>query len=232
MIMKNTMKTLLFNMLACVLLPVTALGQTYTNGVYVQNGKTFEVDKRVCQFTPTNSSEVLYFSNELIAKVYTNGNFMVNGFYQEVLNKKSTPEKAKFGVHNFAASVLNGTTLVAYSGGDSNSSCTVSTPMTDVELSKGIFYFEVTEKKVIVAVLEGSMKYYIGKKENLLTIGQAVIAEPSDVGILENKISVSPGKVNTDAMKKLTASSKEITNLKGTILFSRIDGKLIGILID
>lgn len=224
---------LVFNMFACVLLPVTSLSQTYTNGVYVQNGKSFEVDKKVHQVITTNKSEVLYFSNELIAKINTNSDFMVNTLFQEVLNKNVTPEKVKFGAHNFAATVMNGTTTIVYSGGDSNtSSCIISTPMVDVELSKGVFYFEVTEKKVIIAILEGSLKYYNGKKENPLTVGQAVIAEPSDVGILENKVSVSPGKVNAEAMKKLTASSKEITNLKGTILFARIDGKLIGILID
>ena len=224
---------LILNMLACVLLPVSSFGQSTTDGAYVQNGKTFVVDKKVHQVVTTNSSEVLYFSNELIAKINTNSDFTVNTLFQEILNKNATPEKAKFGGHNFAATIMNGTSTIVYSGGDSNtSSCTISTPMVDVELSKGIFYFEVTEKKVIIAILEGSMKYYNGKKENPLTAGQAVIAEPSDVGILENKISISPGKVNADAMKKLLASSKEITNLKGTVLFARIDGKLVGIVID
>jgi hypothetical protein len=207
--------------------------QTYTNGVFVKNGVTTEIKRQVYQFTPTNAPEIFYFSNELIAKVNTNSDFTVNTLFQEVLNTNAIPEKAKFGGHNFAATLMNGTMMLSYSGGDSNtSSCTMSTPMVDVELSKGLFYFEVTDKKVIIAILEGSMKYYNGKKENPLTVGQAVIAEPSDVGILENKVSISPGKVNSDAMKKLLANSKEITNLKGTILFARIDGKLVGIVIN
>ena len=230
--MKNTIKALFVNILACILLPVSSLGQS-VDGAYVNNGKTVVVDKKVHQILTTNSSEVLYFSNELITKIYTNSDFTVNTLFQEVLNKNTTPEKAKFGSHNFAATLMNGTATVVYSGGDTNtSSCTISTPMVDVELSKGVFYFDVTEKKVIIAILEGSMKYYNGKKENPLVAGQAVIAEPSDVGILENKISISPGKVNSDAMKKLTASSKELVNLKGTVMFARIDGKLVGIVID
>ena len=61
-------------------------GQTYTNGVYVENGESFEVNNKIHEITPTNSSETLYFSNELIAKVYTNSDFTINSFSQEVLN--------------------------------------------------------------------------------------------------------------------------------------------------
>jgi len=234
MIMKNTIKMFVFNIIACLLLPVSSLGQTYMNGVYVKNGKTVEVDKKVHQFTPTNSSDVLYFSNELIVKVYTNSDFMVNSLFQDVLNKKTTPEKAKLGVHNFAGSLMNGTAVVTYSGGDSNnSSCIISTPMTDLELYKGTFYIKVNESRVLVFVLEGALKSHGDRnRENVVTAGYAVVAVPNDIGILEAKISLGSEKVKQVIIDKLFAEAKEVINLKGTIMFARIDGKLLGILID
>ena len=209
-----------------------AFGQTH-KGVYVENGKTVEIDKKVRRFTPTNSNEILYFSNELIAKVYTDSDFTIDNFFQEVNNTNKTPEKAKFGEHNFASTLMNGTMIVTYSGGDSNSSCVISTPMTDIELHKGTFYFKVTENKVLVFVLDGSLKSYGDKKkENVVTAGYAVVANPNDVGILEDKISLGAEKVKPLVIDKLKEEAKDVINLKGTTLFSIIDGKIVGIVIN
>lgn len=212
----------------------TTFSQIFTNGVFVKDGKTFEVDKKVYQFTPTNLSDVLYFSNELIVKVYTNGNFMINSFYQEVLNKHTTPEKAKVGAHNFVASMIDGTAVVVYSGGESNvSSCIISTPMTDLELYKGTFYIKVSEDNVLVFVLDGSLKSHADKKrENVVTQGYAVIAGSDSRGIFEAKVSLGSEKVKTSVIDKLLVESKDVINLKGSILFAKVDGKLIGIVIN
>jgi hypothetical protein len=101
--------------------------------------------------------------------------------------------------------------------------------MYDIELKKGTFYFEVTDKKVITACLEGSMKAYNSKKETTHMAGQAVIAEPSTVGILEDKFEVSNGKVNAEAMKRLTSESKEMMGIRNSTMFIRINGKTIGV---
>lgn len=229
MVMKNTLKTLLSNMVACFLLPVTSLGQ---NGAYVENGKTVEVDKNIHQFTTTNKSDILYFSNELIVKVYTNSDFMVNCLFQDVLNTNKAPVKAKFGPDNFAGSLMSGTAVFTYTGGDANSSCVISTPMVDLELYKGTFYIKVTDTKVLVFILDGSLKSHNEKKENVVTAGYAVIAVQNDIGILESKVSLGSEKVKQSVLDKLIVEAKDVTNLKGTIIFAKIDGKLVGIVID
>lgn len=209
------------------------LSQTYTNGVFVKNGKTTEIEKKVYQFTPTNTSEILYFSNELIAEIYTNSDFTINSFFQEVYDMNSTPHKAKFGASSLSVTLMNGTAVFSYSGTDSNSSCVISTPLTDLELDKGTFYFKVSEGKVFVFVLDGSLKSHGDKgKGGVVTAGYAVIAVPNDIGILEAKISLGYEKVRQAIIDKLTAESKNITNLKGTIMFATIGGKLIGIVIN
>ncbi len=165
-----------------LLMAVPVFGQISTNGVYVQNGITTEVEKKVYEITPTNKSEVLYFSNELIVKVYTNSNFTINSFFQDVINTNNTPEKSKFGSHNLSATLMDGGAVVVYSGGDSNSSCVISTPIVDIELFKGTFYFRVNENRVFVFVLEGSLKSHGERNsENVVTKGYAVIAVPNDL---------------------------------------------------
>lgn len=209
------------------------LSQVYTNGVFVKNGKTTEVERKVYQFTPTNSSDVLYFSNDLIAEIYTNSDFSINSFFQEVYDVNSPPHKAKFGASSLSATLLNGTAVFTYSGTNDNSSCVISTPMTDIELGKGTFYFKVSENKVLVFVLEGSLKSHGDKgKGGVVNAGYAVIAVPNDIGILEAKISLGSEKVRQAIIDKLTTESRNITSLKGTIMFATIGGKLVGILIN
>ena len=99
--MKN-IKLLLVNILLGLFLPASSVGQIYTNGVYLENGKTVEIDKSIHEIIPTNTSEILYFSNELIVKVNTNSDFTINSFYQNILNTNSQPEKIKSDSHNFS----------------------------------------------------------------------------------------------------------------------------------
>lgn len=213
---------------------VCGFAQSYTNGVFVKDGKTIEIERKVYQFTPTNAPETLYFSNDLIARVNTNSDFSVNSFFQEVYDINSTPKKAKFGNSNLAASLMNGSAIFVYSGGDSNnSSCVISTPMTDLELYKGTFYFKVSEGKVLVFVLDGSLKSHGDKnRENVVTAGYAVIAVPNDIGILEAKISLGAEKVRQAIIDKLNTEAKDVINLKGTTLFATINGKVVGIVIN
>jgi len=221
-------------LLFLLLVASTSFGQTYTNGVYVNKGQTTEVEKKVYSITPTNSSETLYFSNHLIVNVYTNSDFTINSFFQEVYDiENKAPHKSKFGGCNLAATLMNGTAVVVYSGSDSNSSCVISTPMTDLELHKGVFYFKVSQEKVLIFVLEGSLTSHGDKsRENVVTAGYAVIAVPNDIGILEAKISLGSEKVKQSVIDKLLSEAKPIIGLRDSIMFATINGKQMGILIN
>ncbi len=228
----------LINFLIGLFLNEISLGQSfnnvvYTNGVFVKDGKTTEVEKKLYEFLPTNSPEILYFSNDLLIKIYTNSDFLINSFFQEILNYNSVPHKTKFGASNFASTLVNGTAIVTYSGGDSNSSCIISTPMTDLELQKGTFYFKVNEGKVLVFVLDGSLISHGDRnRENVVTAGYAVIAVPNDIGVLEAKISLGAEKVRQEIINKLNVESKDVINLNGKVLFATINGKQVGIFIN
>lgn len=213
----------------------TAASNLYTNGVYCEQGKTIEIDKSVHEITPTNKSEILYFSNDLIVKVNTNADFMINSFFQDVSNTNATPEKLKSPTHNFAATLNKGSCIVTYDGGNENSSCVISTPFTDHELSKGTFYFQVTDNRVIVYTIDGTLKTTGGNSRTTTTTptGYAVIAVNNESnGILESKISFYTDKLKPSAVDKIIAESKDVTSLKNSIMFIRIDGKTTGVVIN
>lgn len=215
-------------------LPESSLGQVYTNGVYSENGKTIEIDKSFHEIAPTNKPEILYFSNELIAKVNTNGDFVINSFFQEILNTNIFPEKIKSITHNFAATLNKGSVIVTYAGGDENSSCIISTPFTDHELSKGTFYFQVTDNKVIVFTLDGSLKSSANNKSVANTqTGYALVAIQNDGnGVLDSKISVYTDRVKPVIIEKLTLESKDVINIKNSIIFIKINDKIVGVVIN
>ena len=217
-------------LLSILLTAMTAVGfcQTFTNGVYIKNGITCEVDRKVHQIT---TPETLHFSNELIVKTYTNTDFTINSFFQEVSDIDKMPHKAKLGASSFAASMMNGTAVIIYAGStNENSSCVISTPMSDLELYKGTFYFKVSENKVIVFVLDGQLKAHgEKKKENTVTAGYAVLAMPNDIGILEDNISLGAEKVRVDTIKKLTDEVQDVVKLQNQFLFITINGKTIGV---
>lgn len=215
-------------------LPESSLGQVYTNGVYSENGKTIEIDKSFHEITPTTKPEMLYFSNELIAKVNTNSDFVINSFFQEILNTNKSPEKIKSTTHNFAATLNKGSIIVTYAGGDENSSCVISTPFTDHELSKGTFYFQVADNKVIVFTLDGSLKSSANNKNSATTqSGYALVAVQNDGGgVLDSKVSVYTDRVKPAIIEKLTAESKEVTSIKNSIIFIKINDKTVGVVIN
>lgn len=210
-----------------LLMPISICGQTYTNGVYVENGKTIEVDKKIHVIT----NNVVHFSNELIVRTETNTELMVNSFFQETY-PTTTPTKAKFGSHSFSGTILNGSAVLVFNGAEANSSCVISTSLTDLELSNGTFYLKVSDSHVLLVVLNGSVKAHSGKKEFKVEKGYALVATPNDLGILEDKISLSVEKVRTETLTKLNDASSSVEKVKDGLLWAFVDGKLIGVLIN
>lgn len=223
------MKLILFLSLLLAAYPV--FGQITTNGVYVLNNKTCEVDKKLHEITNTAT---LHFSNGLIVKTDPNCNLQISSFYQEVLNTNTYPTPARFGSSVASLTLMSGDATVIY-GGDTNnnSSCVISTPMTDIELYKGTFHFRVSDSGVLVFVLDGSLKSHGEKRyENVVTAGYAVKAVPSDKGVFEASISIGAEKVNKSYIDKLNSESKDIPTIKSFIMWIRIDGTTRGVIIN
>lgn len=221
---------LLLNLLLVLLMPISAACQTFTNGVYVKNGKTFEVDKKVHQIT---TPELLHFSNELIIKTDADTDFTINTLFQEVFDLDEPAHKAKFGNATFAGTIMSGTATVVYSGTNENSSVTISTPMTDLELHRGVFIINVSTDSVVVYIVEGSAKAH-GEKKVVRegTTGNFLMVAPTKIGILEDKYSIGSNTIPEAGMKKLSDATRDIVKTKGRFLFVIVDSKVVGINVD
>lgn len=221
---------LIFLSLLCA---VSALCQNFTDGVYVHNGLTTQVTKNVYSLATTNKSETYQFSNGLIVKIGTNTDFSVNTFSQVVTNLNGLPQKAQIGSANLASTLMKGSAIVTYSGHDEENSCVISTSLMDLELYNGTFYFVCTDEKVIVVVIDGSLKSHAdGKKENVVTAGFATIATPSEMGLVESKVSIITQKVKQANLDALTKQAADTVSLKNSVVFSTIDKKVVGIVIN
>jgi hypothetical protein len=228
----------------------SAFGQTITNGVFVNLkptaipyqlfcgkhtefpskssgdplvvGKTYDVDKCAYDLLPTNDTALIQFSNDLKVKVGTNTTFGINIFSQEVLNDGLQPQRLHVGASSLAATIT-GEGVFFYQNKDTNSSCVISTPVIDIELHVGRFYINTTETKTIVAVLNGSITAHTTKKSKDITEGNALIAQPNEIGILEDTIQMSVEKFKADKIK-----GAEDSDGGKNIIFLRINGKTIG----
>ena len=129
--------------------------------------------------------------------------------------------------------LMNGSAYFVYPEDDTNSSMIVSTPLADIELHKGSYYFVVNEKNILVLVIDGTATAYGDKKDTkTVNAGNALIVMPNEVGILDSKISLSMQFIHEPVLNKLKSVVKEISNLKNETLFIRINGKTIGVLIN
>lgn len=214
-------------------LALSIFGQTPQNGVYIQNGKTTEIDLNVphayYSVTPTNRSSVLYFSNGLTTQIETNSELIVNSFSQYVSNVNTNPERARIEEGLLAVSLMNGSAYFLYPENERDSTI-VSTPFADIELHKGAFYFVVNPYSVLIVVVDGSITAYGDKKEEIkVSAGNALVAIPNTQGILDSKISLSTQFVRDTAMNKYKDIFKELSKFKDSVMFIRINKKTVGV---
>lgn len=198
-------------------------------------GKTYTFNKTSYAVVTTNDAVTLRFSNGLIANIRTNSNFTINDFQQELLNPTGEPSKAKFGSHVLTTTLLDGEGVFVFDGGDSNSMASVSTPLVDIELLKGKFRFQCSEKGVVVYVLEGSLRYHGERGRNdVVEAGKAVVAAPIQfqTKMIDDKVFLNTKKIKTDEHARLLNDAKSVESSTPQVVFAVVNGALLGVNID
>jgi len=235
---------------------LTVFGQITTNGVFVPVqstgtptyeivakgvkpnnnpfviGKTYNTAQGYSIIT-TNDTVTLRFSNGLNVKVETNSNFSAYELKQE-MTIPSQPGIPKLGSHVFTTALQDGEAVFVFDGTDSNSMCSVSTSLCDFELLKGKFYFQCSEKSVIVFVLEGSLKYHSEhNRTGVVEAGKALAVVPVQHQMkgLDDKVFINSVKVKPDQLATLLADATSVDK-SPKVLFVVVNGELIGINLD
>jgi len=243
--------------LASILLVVSsafAFGAELTNGVFyldtpteahliAQNGaartnhliagKTYMVDDVIVEFESTNKT-MFYLSGGPIVEASSHYSFSVNVFDQEVKNFDLQPRQADFGIHNINITFTKGDFVVIYPNASPDSSLVVSTPYATYQLGAGRYFFRVTEKSVVVFVLEGMMMVH-GDKNRV---------EKTDKGKLSIAVPLSDPLSGVDdrwVMSMKNLKQEEIDRFGSPILLAErrlqnirfvvINGRVIGVLL-
>lgn len=194
-------------------------------------GRTYEIGKEA-YYVGTNDDVTLYFANGLVGKINKGAEFSISSFLQEIPNINNEPSKMQFGSHLLSATLMNGDAYFSFGGGNELSSCVISTPLVDVELQKGKFYFRVEEGGVMVFVLEGKAVAHgeRGKKEECES-GRVIVAAPIRFKMkgVDDKIFLNTKKSKAEEARNLLAEAstldKDITNFT----FCVVNGKVVAI---
>lgn len=203
-------------------------GSSVTNQLAA--GRTYMVGNALAEMDVTNVTD-FYLAGVGLVEAGTNSVFSLNLFDQEVANLEDTPCKAQFGTHNVSVMLNNGDFSIIYPG-DTNSSFTVSTPLTSYELGGGKYFFRVSDKSVVAYVIEGTMQVHgDGKKVDKTDKGKLALAIPftdpaSGVSdkVISNIKAVAPedsGRFTTPA----AAAEKKWSDVQ----FFIVNGRVLGI---
>lgn len=207
-----------------------AKGKPTVNGQFVV-GRTYEIG-REAYYVGTNDDVTIYFANGLVSKINKGAEFSVSSFSQEVSNIKDEPAKIKPGAHLLNATIMNGDAYFSFGGGNELSSCVVSTPLVDVELQKGKFYFRVEEGGVMVFVLEGKAIAHgeRGKKEEC-EAGRVIVAAPIRFKMkgVDDKVFLNTKKSKAEEAKNLLAEASNLDKDIANFTFCVVNGKVVAV---
>lgn len=245
------MKPLIFALFLFVSSALTTLGTDMTNGVFYTDsavechliaqsgatttnhlaaGKTYTVGNAIAEMVTTNKT-TFYLAGGPMIEVGPKSTFSINLFDQEVKNLSSPPRKAEFGSHNISLSMGIGEFCVVYPNKDPVSSITIATPYTSYLLQGGKYFIRITDRSVIVYVLEGSMQVH-GDKNRVDNTdkGKLAVAIPflDPASGLEDKIISSIKPLNPEEMERFASPVMLAEKKWADVQFFVVGNQVIG----
>jgi hypothetical protein len=196
-------------------------------------GRTYSVGNAVME-VKTDKTTQLFFSGGPLIQIGANSEFTILLFDQAVDNLSASPQYAKFGSHMVNLSFTKGEFIVIYPNKDENSRVTVNTQYADYELTGGKYLFRVSDKSVVVFVLEGNVLVH-SDKSRVETVSKGNLAFavpfPDVVNGVNDKIVSSIRRSNPDEIDKFAFPISSVEKNLNNIGFFVIDGKVVGVLL-
>lgn len=197
-------------------------------------GHTYEVNNLLGLYSNTNQS-ILYFSNELIAKVDTNTTLNIVQFDQEVKNLTAPPQELKAGKHSLILNLVSGELVINSTKPPvAESSTIVSTPFGDVEITDAsTVLLNVDSERLLVYSYSGTVSVYANR-------GSPSIVERSrSLTVFPNRFPMR-GDTRKYQLSKKQPTGDDLVNLnsripkydhpiRSEVLFAQINRKLVGI---
>lgn len=188
-------------------------------------GVTYKVADGIYDLSTGNESSTLLFSNDILIKLGTNSSFSINSFSQDILNMDNPPQKLQFDNYSLNVGLQKGEALISRTETNSNSLCVFSTKYADFELLSGKIIAKVTDKTVIIYVIDGLVRVHEDKPTiEVVGAGNMIIAVPflDPSSGLEDKVVTSVKRIKDGDIPKLA-------DVKSDILFTVVDGRIVGV---
>lgn len=204
------------------------------NGIITTNqyvgGKTYTVGNTMVELLVSNQT-TFYFSGGPMIEVGTNSIFSITIFDQEVKNLDVTPRRAEFGSHNLSLTLDKGEFSIIYPNFDVNSLLTINTPFISYELNGGKYFIRLSDKSVVVYVIEGTMQVTGDKQTDKFGRGKLAMAVPfvDPSSGVEDKIVTSIKSLKQEETNRFTSPVSNANKKWGNSQFFVIDGRIIGV---
>lgn len=245
------MKKIFAALIASIVLIFAAQGADVTNGVFYANspvechliaqdgssstnrlvaGRTYMVGNAMAEMEITNVTD-FYLGGVALIEAGTNSVFSLNLFDQEITNLDGNPSRAQLGTHNLSVMLNRGDFSVIYPP-STNSSFTISTPLTSYELNGGKYFFRVSDKSVVAYVIEGNMLVHgDGKRVDKTEKGKLALAIPftdPSSGVTDKIISNIKSLSDQDS-GRFTNPALEAEKKWNDVQFFIVNGRVFGI---
>jgi len=196
-------------------------------------GQTYVLNNPLSILPDTNQS-ILYFSNELIAKIDTNTTLNIVTFDQEILQLNQPPSKLKVGKHSLILNLVSGEVVLNSTKPIVDSSIIVSTPFGDVEINgSSTILLQVKDGSLLVFCYSGEVTVYSNRGNG------DVISKNKQLVVTPNKFPMR-GDNRKYILNKKTLSKEEQSpfnlllprediNIRGDVFFALINKKVVGI---
>ena len=196
-------------------------GVTVTN--HLSDGSTTMVGATTLTELCLSEKTTIYLGGGPTIEADAGSVMSINVFDQEVRNLTNSPSLATFGVHNISLTFMKGNFGVTYQVQDANSTCAVSTPLALYQMNVGKFFFQISDVKSLVYVLDGGMIIHGDKNRvDAAKKGSKSITGQIDMEVATTTRPINPSESNTIAMQARD-------NASAAIQFIVIDGRVRGV---
>ena len=195
-------------------------GATTTNNL-TAGSTTMVGGTTVTELCPSEKTQI-YLTDGLVIEADAGSVLSINAFDQEVKNLTNAPCLAAFGPHNVSLTLSKGNFSVTYKSKDENSTCAISTPLALYHMDEGKFFFQVSDAKSLVYVLDGMMIVH-GDKSRKDT---AKKGSKSITGQIDTEVATTTRPINQQESNTLATMQ---TKDSASVYFIVIDGRVRGV---
>jgi hypothetical protein len=207
------------------------VGQGSSTNEVLKIGKTYSSDKNMFELATKDQQEAIFqLSSGLLVQVSPNSEFRVDAFNQMIADANVEPESLKAGDFILNVALMNGSAyFVAPKYASSNTMCVLQTPLMNLELNGGKYHVKTSPKFTFVYVLDGTVGIFDNQtnKKTVKQAGTMVLIFPSPIRATETMVTEKV--IDTAETRKMSDTIRQLESSKPQVMFSLVNGKILGI---